>query len=321
MADLALLSLFAGLYSVPMYALIQLRAQPTHRARIIAANNILNALFMIASSVIAGVLLGAGMTIPQIFLLVGLANAVVAFYIFMLVPEYLLRFVAWARHAGLPLQGAGRRAHSGAGRGHHRVQPRELVDAVLLMAASPRPIHFVMDHRIFRLPVLGWLFKLAKAIPVAPQKEDPVVYDAAFERAAQVLRDGDLLAIFPEGGITKDGQLQPFKAASQDSGARQADGVNPPVIPMALTNLWGSYFSRVEQVKGEQVAMVRPFRRGCVQPGGAECGRRAARAHRRFAGVLNVSKFGTSRPAFRYLVCFQALEGVVRRRLAAVFNP
>jgi predicted MFS family arabinose efflux permease len=79
MADLALLSLFAGLYSVPMYALIQLRSRATHRARIIAANNILNALFMIASAVIAGVLLKLGMTIPQIFLLVGLANAVVAF--------------------------------------------------------------------------------------------------------------------------------------------------------------------------------------------------------------------------------------------------
>jgi hypothetical protein len=58
LADLALLSLFAGLYSVPMYALIQMRSQPTHRARIIAANNILNALFMIASSLIAGALLG-----------------------------------------------------------------------------------------------------------------------------------------------------------------------------------------------------------------------------------------------------------------------
>src|SRR6202011_1104752 len=60
MADLGLLSLFAGLYSVPMYALIQLRSQPTHRARIIAANNILNALFMITSAVIVGGLLSAG---------------------------------------------------------------------------------------------------------------------------------------------------------------------------------------------------------------------------------------------------------------------
>src|SRR6185312_9866640 len=90
LADLCLLAGFAGLYSVPMYALIQIRTQPTHRARIIAANNILNALFMIASSVIAGALLGAGFTIPQIFLFTGIANALVAFYIFLLVPEYLL---------------------------------------------------------------------------------------------------------------------------------------------------------------------------------------------------------------------------------------
>ena len=99
MADLALLSLFAGLYSVPMYALIQLRTQPTHRARIIAANNILNALFMIVSSLVVGALLAAGFTIPQVFLVAGLANAVVAVYIFLLVPEYLLRFVAFVRDA------------------------------------------------------------------------------------------------------------------------------------------------------------------------------------------------------------------------------
>jgi MFS family permease len=94
MADLALLSLFAGLYSVPMYALIQLRSQPSHRARIIAANNILNALFMIVSAIGVGALLAANFTIPQVFLITGLLNAVVAFYIFMLVPEYFLRFVA-----------------------------------------------------------------------------------------------------------------------------------------------------------------------------------------------------------------------------------
>lgn len=93
MADLALLSLFAGLYSVPMYALIQLRSQATHRARIIAANNILNALFIIVSAILAGALLKAGFSIPQIFLFVGLTNAVVALYIFMRVPEYLQRFV------------------------------------------------------------------------------------------------------------------------------------------------------------------------------------------------------------------------------------
>jgi 1-acyl-sn-glycerol-3-phosphate acyltransferase len=274
MADLALLSLSAGLYSVPMYALIQLRAQPTHRARIIAANNILNALFMVASSVIAGMMLKAGMTIPQIFLCVGLANAVVAGYIFLLVPEYLLRFVAWMMShfmyrfkvrgdENIPLEGPAILVCNHV----------SFVDAILMKAASPRPIYFVMDHRIFRIPVLGTLFRLAKAIPIASRAEDPQTYESAFERAAQVLRDGDLLAIFPEGSITRDGKLQPFKGGIMKVLERaQQDGVAPPVIPMALTNLWGSFFSRIEKVDGKRVAMVRPFRRGMFSRVGLRVG-------------------------------------------------
>ncbi len=259
MADLALLSLFAGLYSVPMYALIQLRSLPTHRARIIAANNILNALFMIVSAILAGALLKAEFTIPQIFLFIGLANAVVAFYVFMLVPEYLLRFIAFMMSRcvyrfkvtgdhNLPTQGAAVLTCNHV----------SFIDPVLLMAASPRPIYFVMDHRIFKMPVLGWFFKLVKAIPIAPRSEDPVMYEAAFEAAAKVLRNGDLLAIFPEGGITKDGELQPFKGGIMKilENAKR-EGVDAPVVPMALTNLWGSFFSRVE---GQ--AMTKPFRRG-----------------------------------------------------------
>jgi 1-acyl-sn-glycerol-3-phosphate acyltransferase len=268
--DLALLSLFAGLYSVPMYALIQMRSQPTHRARIIAANNILNALFMIGSSVIAGALLGAGFTVPQVFLFTGIANAVVAAYIFLLVPEYLLRFVAWVMSRFIyRFKVRGDEHIPSTGAAILACNHVSFVDAVLLMAASPRPIYFLMDHRIFRVPVLGWLFRLAKAIPVAPQKEDPATYEAAFERAAQVLREGDLLAIFPEGGITKDGELQPFKGGIMKIIERaQADGIQAPVVPMALTNLWGSYFSRIER----GTAMVRPFRRGMFSRVGLNVG-------------------------------------------------
>ncbi len=270
MADLMLLSLFAGLYSVPMYALIQMRSQPTHRARIIAANNILNALFMIASSLLAGALLGNGFSVTQVFLFTGLANAVVAFYIFMLVTEYLLRFLAWVlsrfvyrfKVSGdehLPTQGAAVLVCNHV----------SFVDAVLLMAASPRPIRFVMDHRIFKTPVLGTLFRLAKAIPIAPRVEDPQAYEAAFAAAAQVLREGDLLAIFPEGGITQDGTLQTFKGGIMKILEQaQADGLDMPVIPMALTNLWGSFFSRVER----GVAMVKPFRRGLFSRVGLNVG-------------------------------------------------
>ncbi|NMM09630.1 MAG: MFS transporter [Polaromonas sp.] len=274
MIDLALLSLFAGLYSVPMYALIQLRSQPTHRARIIAANNILNALFMIVSAILAGALLKSGFGIPQIFLFVGLANSVVAFYIFMLVPEYLLRFVALIASRcvyrfkisgddNIPRQGAAILTCNHV----------SFVDPVLLMAASPRPIYFLMDHRIFKIPLLGGLFRLARAIPIAPRAEDPAAYEAAFEAAAKVLREGNLLAIFPEGGITRDGELQAFKGGVMKILENaEHDGLSVPVIPLALTNLWGSFFSRVEQVNGQKVAMVRPFRRGMFSRVGLNAG-------------------------------------------------
>ena len=260
MFDLALLSLFAGLYSVPMYALIQLRSQATHRARIIAANNILNALFMIVSAILAGALLKAGFTIAQIFLFVGLANAMVAFYIFMLVPEYLMRFIAFMLSRCIyrfKITGDDHIPTTGAA--VLTCNHVSFVDPVLLMAASPRPIYFVMDHRIFKMPVLGWFFRLLKAIPIAPRAEDPAMYESAFEAAAKVLRDGDLLAIFPEGGLTKNGELQEFKGGIMKilENAKR-DGITVPVIPMALTNLWGSFFSRAE--KGS--AMVKPFRRG-----------------------------------------------------------
>lgn len=259
MADLALLSLFAGLYSVPMYALIQMRSQASHRARIIAANNILNALFMIASSIGVGLLLKAGVTIPQVFLIVGLLNAVVAFYIFMLVPEYLLRFASFV---------ITRCMYRFSVRGDEHI-PSEgpailicnhvsFIDAVLLMAASPRPIRFIMDHRIFKIPVLGWLFKLVKAIPIAPQRESAAIYEQAFAEARKVLDEGDLLCIFPEGAITADGELGEFKG-----GVMKILETHPvPVIPLALQNLWGSFFSRVERGR----AMSKPFRRGFKSP-------------------------------------------------------
>ncbi len=259
MVDLALLALFAGLYSVPMYALIQLRSPASHRARIIAANNILNALFMIASSIIAGAMLALGATVPQIFLAAGLANIVVAAYIFLLVPEYLLRFIAWiVSRVMYRFKVSGDENIPSTGAAVLVCNHVSYVDAVLLMAASPRPIRFLMDHRIFKIPVMGWFFRLAKAIPIAPKAEDEVAYNAAFEAANQVLKEGDLLAIFPEGGITKDGELQAFKGGiTKILDRAKSEGLDIPTVPMALTNLWGSFFSRLG---GD--AMTQPFRRG-----------------------------------------------------------
>jgi 1-acyl-sn-glycerol-3-phosphate acyltransferase len=183
----------------------------------------------------------------------------------MLVPEYLLRFVAFVLtrtvyrfkvrgDEHIPVSGAAILVCNHV----------SFIDAVLLMAASPRPIRFIMDHRIFATPLLGTLFRLGKAIPIAPQREDAAAYERAFAEARAVLEDGELLCIFPEGGITRDGSLGEFKG-----GVMKILQTHPvPVVPMALTNLWGSYFSRIE--KG--TAMVKPFRRGLFSPVGLVAG-------------------------------------------------
>ena len=241
-------------------------ASRAHRARIIAANNILNALVHDRQLCYRRrVLLAAGFTIPQIFLFTGIANAVVAFYIFMLVPEYLLRFVSWGlSHFVYRFRVSGEENIPTGGAAVLVCNHVSFVDAVLLMAASPRPIAFIMDHRIFRMPVLGWMFRLAKAIPIASQRENAVVYEQAFERARAVLADGELVCIFPEGAITRNGELGEFRG-----GVMKLLETHPvPVVPMALQNLWGSFFSRAE--KG--AAMVKPFRRGMFSSVGLVAG-------------------------------------------------
>jgi 1-acyl-sn-glycerol-3-phosphate acyltransferase len=194
------------------------------------------------------------LTIPEVFLVVGLLNAVVASYIFSVVPEYGLRFMAFL---------LSRIMYRVEYRGQHHIPVQgaailvcnhvSFIDALLIMAGSPRPIRFVMDHRIFQSRTLGWVFRLVKAIPIAPRQEEPVLYETAFTACQQVLQEGELLCIFPEGRITPNGELGEFKAGILKILQNQP----VPVVPLALHNLWGSFFSRM----GGR-AMSRPFRRG-----------------------------------------------------------
>jgi hypothetical protein len=240
-ADLALLAFSAGLYSVPLHALIQSRAERTRVARIVAANNILNAVFMVAASLMATALLASGLTIPQLFLVTALMNAAVALYIYRLVPEFLLRFLAWViTHTLYRLRAVDTDRIPAEGAAVLACNHVSFVDAVVIMGESPRPIRFVMDHRIFRLPFANWFFRNAKAIAIAPAKEDPKMFAGANERIDAALSDGDLVCIFPEGRITYDGELSPFRQGVK----KIVERVPVPVIPMALRGLWGSVFSR-----------------------------------------------------------------------------
>ncbi|MBS0307414.1 MAG: MFS transporter [Proteobacteria bacterium] len=252
--DCVMIGVFGGFYIVPLFAMIQTRCDPQHMSRTIAGMNIVNALFMIGAALVAMILLKFGLTIPQLFMVTAILNAFVALYIFSLVPEFLIRFVAWLLIHTI-----------------HRVRwvdvdriPEEgaavlvcnhvsYVDAIVIMAASPRPIRFVMDHRIFKIPVMSWLFRNAKAIPIAPAKEDPAMMERAYDAIAQALQEGELVCIFPEGRLTGSGEMNEFKGGIK----KIIERTPVPVIPMALCGLWGSMWTR-----SEGNPFGRSFRRG-----------------------------------------------------------
>lgn len=236
------LGVFGGFYIVPLYALIQSRSAEHERARVIAANNILNALFMVVSAIVAIVLLSVlKLSIPHLFLVVSLLNIAINLYIFSIVPEFTARFLIWllshsmyrVSHRGLgniPEEGAALLVCNHV----------SFVDALLLAGAIRRPIRFVMYYKIYNLPVLNFVFRTVGAVPIAGRGEDLAVYEAAFARIAAYLAGGELVCIFPEGKLTGDGEVDAFKG-----GVNTILKANPvPVVPLALQGLWGSFFSR-----------------------------------------------------------------------------
>jgi 1-acyl-sn-glycerol-3-phosphate acyltransferase len=259
--DLVLIGLFGGFYIVPLYALIQERSAPSHRSRIIAANNILNAIFIVVSAGVAIGLLGIGLTIPQLFLVNALMNAAVALFIYSLVPEFLMRFLAWLLvHSFYRVEKEGLDHVPEKGPCLVVCNHVSYVDAVVIAACVRRPIRFVMDHRIFRVPLLSFIFRTMRTIPIAPAREDAAMKDRAFAEVAKALAAGEIIGIFPEGKLTETGELNPFRP-----GVQQIIATTPvPVVPLALRGLWGSFFSRshdgraMRRIRGlfSQIALV-----------------------------------------------------------------
>jgi len=254
-ADLVGLALFGGFLIVPLYTLIQQRARPQVRARIIAANNVINAFFMVLGALaLAGMQQGLGLDPVTIFGVLSVVNMLVAVYIYTVVPEFLLRFVAWM----LSVLVYRVQVH-----GHERIPDEgpcvvvanhvSFIDWFVLMASLKRPARFVMYRGFYDLPVVRFLFQQAKCIPIASRKEDPEALERSFARISEELRDEQVVVIFPEGAITRSGDVESFRP-----GIERILATDPvPVVPVALNGLWGSYFSRVD---GK--AMSKPFRRG-----------------------------------------------------------
>ena len=240
MADFFFMAFFGGFFILPLYTLIQERSKPESRSRIIAGNNVMNAIFMVVSSVVIMGFHALHLTYPQIFLILGIANAVVAVYIYSLVPEFTLRFLSWVLSRALyRIQSKGESHIPKTGPAVLVCNHVSFADWLIISALCPRPVRYVMYYKFFQIPVLKYLMKQAKVIPIAGAKEDPEILAKAFDQISAELADGEIICIFPEGTITRTGELNPFKSGVEKILAR-----NPvPVVPMALKGLWGSFFS------------------------------------------------------------------------------
>ena len=239
--DLTLLGAFGGFYSVPLYALIQKRSKREHLSRIIAANNILNSILMVTAAVLSVVVLSAGFSIPELFLIIAGLNVLVAAYIYTLLPEFLMRFLAWlVTSFAYRLRPTGVDNIPTHGPAIVVCNHVSYMDPIILMGAVRRPMRFVMYYKIFQMPFLKFLFRNAKAIPIASARESKEIMDEAFEKVDAELAAGNVVCIFPEGGITRDGEIQRFRPGIEKIIRRRP----VPVVPAALGRLWGSWFSR-----------------------------------------------------------------------------
>ncbi|HEX5757258.1 MAG TPA: MFS transporter [Arenimonas sp.] len=256
--DLTLIGLFAGFYVVPLFALVQSRTPKSELSRVIAALNIQNAAFIVTATGIALMCLHVlKWSIPELFFATGIATAIVALIIFSLVPEFFLRFLAWILlHALYRVRARGIEEHvPDDGPALLVCNHASYLDWLIIGGAVPRPVRFVMYYRIFNIPGLRWVFRAAKAIPIAGSKEDPAIMARAFAEVDKALADGELVCIFPEGALTRDGAMAAFKP-----GVEKILAARPvPVVPMALRGMWASMWSRRDSALG-RLRLPRRFR-------------------------------------------------------------
>jgi len=239
-AYLLMLGVSGGIFIVPLYALMQQRAKETERAQVIAGLNIYNSLFMVGSAVLGIVCLTIlELSIPQLFLLLSVMNLLVAIYLCLQVPIFVVRFLVWMlthtmyRVTHKNLHNLPQK--SGALLVCNHVS---YMDALLLSAVCPRLIRFVMEEDYANLPPLRRFLNRAGVIPISATNRRSII--RAFNEVEQALAEGHIVCIFPEGKLTSDGEMNDF-LRGMDLILKRSP---VPVIPVALKGMWGSYFSR-----------------------------------------------------------------------------
>ena len=236
-----LLGVSLALFAAPLQANIGNRVAPAHRRRVLVAGYALDALFAAVGLALAAAWIELVGSLPTLLLALALGNLLVAAYIFRQVPEFAMRFLVWAvSHSFYRVRHEGLGAIPAQGPAVLVCNHVSYVDALLLAGAVPRPIRFVIYKPIYDIPVLNFVFRTGRTIPIAAEREDPAAFEAAFAAIRAGLAERDLLCIFPEGRLTENGRIGLFR-----KGIERIVAETPvPVVPMALRGLWGSFFSR-----------------------------------------------------------------------------
>ncbi len=239
--NLTMIAFSAGLYIVPLYAFMQIRSDAAQRSRTIAVNNIFNSLFMVAAGAMAAAMLYFEFSVLEIFKVAAILNLLVTIFILSVVPEFFLRLVSWLLvHSVYRIKKEDLHHIPHQGPALLVCNHVSFVDPAILLAVIPRPARFVMYHKFYHLPLAKSLFRWLKSIPIGTLRESPELVTQAFDEIAAALENGELVVVFPEGGITKDGELAKFQP-----GIEQIIKRTPvPVIPLAIRGVWGIWFSR-----------------------------------------------------------------------------
>ena len=241
MLDMAMTAFSAGMFIVPLYTLLQVRSEEAVRSRVIAANNIINAIFMVGAGIFGAGMIYFGYTVLDIFKAAAIFNLIAALYILSIIPHFLLRLIGWVLiHSVYRIKKHDLHHIPKQGPALLVCNHVSFVDPVILLALAPRPARFVMYYTFYEFPIAHRLFKWLRSIPIGPKRERPNLLKEAMDTISQSLEEGQLVCVFPEGEITKNGEIQKFQPGVEDILKR-----NPvPVIPLAIRGMWGSWFSR-----------------------------------------------------------------------------
>jgi 1-acyl-sn-glycerol-3-phosphate acyltransferase len=234
------LSIASGAYIVPLMTALQFHTPKEKLSRIIAGLNIWNSLFMVLGSVLLMLAYGVSLSMDQIFLILAVVNFFVQMAVYATCSPYALRL--WAivlTKIFFRVEMKGRQHFPLNGPFIIAANHVSFLDWLLVMAACPHPVRFVIDHQYYYAPFMPFWLRQARLIPIATKRDRPDLMESALQEVSHALRKNEVIGLFPEGALSRTGQLRRFQP-----GLLRILKEDPvPVVAMSLKGLWGSPFS------------------------------------------------------------------------------